>query len=52
MNYHSSHLILVLLWIAGVVIAKGFISTLISIFIPFWAWYLIVEKVMSLAGVI
>jgi hypothetical protein len=30
-------------WISGVVIAKGFWSTLFAVFIPFWAWYLVVE---------
>jgi hypothetical protein len=33
-------------WIAGVVIAKGFWSTLFAIYIPPYAWYLLMEQVM------
>ena len=32
-----------IMWILGVVIAKGFWSTLFAIIIPFWSWYLTVE---------
>lgn len=32
-------------WIAGLVIAKGFWSTLFAI-IPFYGWYLVVEKLL------
>ena len=39
-------------WIAGVVIAKGAWSTVFAIFFPFWAWYLFIEKLMILAGMI
>jgi hypothetical protein len=41
---------LVVLWIAGVVVAKGFWSTLFSIFVFPWGWYLAVEHFMALAG--
>lgn len=34
----------------GVVIAKGFWSTTISIFIPPYAWYLVLEKALMMAG--
>lgn len=30
-------------WVFGVVIAKGFWSTLFAFCIPFWAWYLSIE---------
>jgi hypothetical protein len=40
------------LWIAGVVVAKGFWSTLFAIFIPFWAFYLIVERLIIAAGIL
>jgi hypothetical protein len=33
-------------WIAGIVIANGFWSTLFAIFIPFWAFYLDVELLL------
>ena len=39
-------LILLATWIAGVVIAKGFWSTLIAFFIPFWAYYLVIEQLI------
>jgi hypothetical protein len=32
-------LFVVVPWMLGVVIAKGFISTSIAIFIPLYAWY-------------
>ncbi len=38
--------VLIFTWIAGVVIAKGFWSTLASIYIPPYAWYLVVEQIM------
>lgn len=44
-------LTLVMMWISGFVIAKGFVSTLACI-IPFWAWYLTIEKVLQVAGII
>jgi hypothetical protein len=39
-------LIMVVIWISGIVIAKGFWSTLIAFCIPFWGWYLVIEKVL------
>jgi hypothetical protein len=40
-------------WIAGVVIANGFWSTLFSVILgPFWAWYLCVEKLLEAAGIV
>lgn len=30
-------------WVTGIIIAKGFWSTLIAFCIPFWAWYLAIE---------
>ncbi len=43
-------LILTASWIAGIVIANGFWSTLFAIFIPFWAWYLVVERGLVALG--
>lgn len=42
-------LIVVFAWIAGFVLAKGFWSTLFCI-IPFWSWYLVVERLLKLWG--
>lgn len=41
---HSIAFILFIAWIAGIVIAKGFWSTLIAFVIPFWAYYLVIER--------
>ena len=38
-------------WIMGVVLAKGFWLTTLSICLPFYAWYLVVEKVMIGFGI-
>jgi len=46
------YLIFVVTWIAGVVIAKGFWSTLFAMCIPFWSFYLVIEKVLIAYGVI
>ena len=41
------------LWVAGVVIAEGFWSTLFSIIFPFWAYYLlVVEKLLIVYGIL
>lgn len=37
-------------WVIGVVLAKGFWSTLFAFFIPFWAWYLTAEKWLMING--
>jgi hypothetical protein len=39
-------------WVAGVVIAEGFWSTLFSIIVPFWAYYLLVEKLLIVYGIV
>ena len=41
------HIIGVLIWIAGVVIAKGFWSTFFAVCIPFWSYYLVVELLIT-----
>ena len=33
-------------WIAGIVLAQGGWSTFFAIVMPFWAWYLLVEKII------
>lgn len=42
----------VIVWIAGIVIAKGFWSTFFAIFVPLWAWYLVIEKLMVTHGLL
>lgn len=37
-------------WLAGVALSKGFWSCSIAIVIPPYAWYLVVEKVMLING--
>lgn len=37
-------------WLAGIVMAKGFLSTVAAIWIPPYAWYLVVERIMAAAG--
>ena len=49
---HIIQLIGVIIWIAGIVIANGFWSTFFAIFIPIWAWYLVIEKMLIANGLI
>lgn len=37
-------------WIAGLVLAKGFWSLIFAVIIPPYAWYLVVEKIMIING--
>lgn len=39
-----------IVYIAGIVIANGFWSTLFALFIPPWGWYLVLEKLMHVWG--
>lgn len=41
---------LLLVWIAGIVLAHGFWSTLFAVFMPLWALYLVVERLMMALG--
>jgi hypothetical protein len=43
--------ILLIAWLAGFVLAKGFWLTLLC-WIPFYAWYLVVEKIMIIYNII
>lgn len=47
-----SQLLALIVWIAGIVLAHGFWSTFIAIFIPIWAWYLVIERAMQFAGLL
>jgi len=39
-------------WVGGVVLAKGFWSTVASIFCFPWAFYLMMERIMQMTGFI
>lgn len=39
-----------LVWVFGIVLAKGVFSTLVSIFFPPWAVYLVVERFALFIG--
>jgi hypothetical protein len=45
-------ILLLVAWIAGIVIAKGFWSTLIAITFPLWSWYLVLERLMYAYGIL
>ena len=49
---HMVLFMMIIVWICGVVIAKGFWSTAFAVIIPFWAWYLVAEKLMIFYGVL
>ena len=39
-------------WVAGVVIAKGFWSTLFAVLLFPWSWYILIEKVLIANGLL
>lgn len=39
--------VLLIAWLAGIGIANGFWSTFVAVVLPFWAWYLVVERLME-----
>jgi len=41
----------VCIWIAGIVIAKGFWSTFFAVLIPLWSYYLVIERIILYFGV-
>ena len=42
-----THLFLVVVWVVGIVLAKGFWSTLFALVFPLWAWYLLAERLVE-----
>lgn len=52
---HATHcalgFVLLIWWLAGTVIAKGFWSTAIACCFPPWAMYLLVERLLKIAGI-
>jgi hypothetical protein len=51
MRYVSS-LIVLATWIGGVVLAKGGVSTFFAVIVPFYAWYLVIERIMQMYGLV
>ena len=45
-------LLLIIGWLVGTVLAKGFWFTVLSIICPCYAWYLVVELLMIKNGLI
>lgn len=41
-------LVLFTAWVCSIILAKGFWSTLFAVCIPFWAWYLTIERAFTL----
>jgi hypothetical protein len=37
----------VILWLIGIVIAKGFWSTFFAVIFPLWSWYLVAERIVE-----
>lgn len=37
-------------WVAGMVLAQGFFSTVAAIFLPPWGWCLLAERALAVAG--
>jgi len=50
--FNAGSAILTLVWVMGIVLAKGFWPTFWAIVIPPWAWYLAVEHFMQYFGVL
>ena len=44
-----AYLLIITAWLAGIVLAKGW-ATVLAVIIPFYAWYLVVERAMQSLG--
>jgi hypothetical protein len=40
------HTLFIIAWLIGIVMAKGFWSTLVAVIFPFWGYYLLAEYVV------
>jgi hypothetical protein len=40
------------MWLAGIVLAVGAMPTAIAVIFPLYAWYLVMERVLILAGIV
>jgi hypothetical protein len=45
-------IVIIVTWLAGIVLAKGFWFTLASAFLPPVAWYFLVEHLMKIGGLL
>ena len=43
----TSQVLFVLVWMVGVVLAKGFWSTFLAFVLPLWAYYLVAVELVS-----
>lgn len=46
MNVLVAYFTAILTWLGGIALAKGFLSILTAIFVPPYAWYLVVEQAL------
>lgn len=46
----TAALLMLILWLAGIVLANGFWSTLSAVCFPLWALYLVMERALSVVG--
>lgn len=37
----------IVLWLMGIVLAKGFWSTFFAVVLPLWSWYLVAERIFE-----
>jgi hypothetical protein len=37
----------VILWLIGIILAKGFWSTFFAVIFPLWSWYLVAERIVE-----
>ena len=44
--------VLLVVWISGIVLAKGFWWTLLAFLCPFYSWYLVVKQALIAGGII
>jgi hypothetical protein len=35
------------LWLIGIILAKGFWSTFFAVIVPLWSWYLVAERMVE-----
>lgn len=35
------------IWIIGIILAKGFWSTFFAVVFPLWSWYLVAERIVE-----
>lgn len=39
--------IAVVVWLIGIILAKGFWSTFFAVIFPLWSWYLVAERIVE-----